>query len=161
VGLARERTSRVVVVGASMGAIAALRYAATDAGLAGVVTLSCPAGWTLPRNVRGVLAAAMTRTRVGRLATRRLCGVRISGRWTNPAPPIELATQLEVPVTYIHGTEDRFIAVKDAARLWEATAEPRRLVVLRGMGHAFEPVAMETVRLAVAWALAHELSPAS
>src|SRR5438105_55112 len=70
VGLARERTSRVVVVGASMGAIAALRYAVTDGELAGVVTLSCPAGWSLPRNLRGVLAAAMTRTRMGRLATR-------------------------------------------------------------------------------------------
>jgi len=161
VALARERTARVVVVGASMGAIAAVRYAVTDADLAGVVTLSCPAEWTLPRNVRGVLAAAMTRTPVGRLAMRRLCGVRISGRWTNPAPPIDLVAQLKVPITYIHGTEDRFIAVRDAARLWEATPEPHRLVVLRGMGHAFEPIAMETVRVAVEWALAEELSPTS
>ncbi len=161
VGLARERASRVVVVGASMGAIAALRYAVTDAGLAGVVTLSCPAAWSLPRNVRGVLAAAMTRTRVGRSATQRLCGVRIADRWTNPAPPIELVPQLKVPITYVHGTEDRFISVRDAARLWEATPEPRRLVVVRGMGHAFEPVALETVREAVEWVLAHTLSPAS
>ena len=69
--------------------------------------------------------------------------------------------QLKVPITYIHGTEDRFIALRDAARLWEATSEPRRLVVVRGMGHAFEPVALETVREAVEWALAYELSSAS
>ncbi len=121
VGLARERTPRVILVGASMGAIAALRYAVTDAELTGVVTVSCPAAWRLPRNVRGVLAAAMTRTRVGRRATHRLCGVRIADQWTNPAPPIELAPLLTVPITFIHGTDDRFIAVRDAARLWDAT----------------------------------------
>ena len=42
---ARERTPNVVLVGASMGGIAALRYAATDDDLAGVVTVSCPAHW--------------------------------------------------------------------------------------------------------------------
>jgi uncharacterized protein len=161
VNLARERTSRVILAGASMGAIAALRYAVTDPTLTGVVTVSCPAAWHLPRNVRGVLAAAMTRTRVGRRATRRLCGVRIAAQWTNPSPPIELVPLLTVPTTYIHGTEDRFIAVRDAARLWEATPEPRQLVVVRGMGHAFEPIALDAVRDAVEWALAHELSSAS
>src|SRR5580693_350667 len=42
VAKARERTPAVVLIGASMGAIAALRYAATDPALAGVVALSCP-----------------------------------------------------------------------------------------------------------------------
>ncbi len=160
VGLARERTPRVILVGASMGAIAVLRYAVTDSSLAGVVTVSCPAAWRLPRNLRGVLAAAMTRTRPGRHATRRLCGVRIAARWTNPVPPIELVPGMQVPITYVHGTDDRFIAVRDAAQLWDATPEPRRLVVVRGMGHAFEPAALDAVREAVEWALAHELSPA-
>lgn len=161
VQLARERTPRVILVGASMGAIATVRYAVTDPGLAGVVTLSCPAAWRLPHNLRAVLAAAMTRTRLGRRATRRLCGVRVAAQWTNPAPPIELVPHLSMPVTYIHGTEDRFIPVRNAAQLWDATPEPRRLVVVRGMGHAFEPLALEVVREAVEWALAHELTAAS
>ncbi|MDH5372162.1 MAG: alpha/beta hydrolase, partial [Acidimicrobiia bacterium] len=47
---ARSRSDRVVVFGASMGAIAALRYAATDHELAGAVSLSSPAQWRLPRS---------------------------------------------------------------------------------------------------------------
>ncbi len=161
VSLARERTGPVVLVGASMGAIAALRYAVTDDHLAGVVTVSCPAAWKLPRNARGVLAAAMTRTRVGRRATRRLVGVRVAKRWTAPSPPIELVAHLRAPVTYVHGTDDRFIAVRDAAQLWQASPEPRHLTVVRGMGHAFEPAALEAVRAGVEWALAHELTATS
>ena len=161
VELARVRTPRVVLVGASMGAVATLRYAATDPELAGAVAVSCPAAWKLPRNVRGVLAAAMTRTPVGRRVTSRLVGVRVAPKWTNPTPPIELAPQLRVPTAYIHGTEDRFIAARDAAQLWEATPEPRKLIVVRGMGHAFEPLANEPISDAVEWALAHELSATS
>lgn len=154
VALARERTSDVVLVGASMGAIAALRYAATDAELAGVVAVSCPSRWRLPRNARGMLAAAMTRTPAGRRLTTRLSGVRVASRWTSPTPPIELVPRVVVPAAFVHGTSDRFIAARDAAELFEAANEPRRLVIVRDMGHAFDPLANEPVRGAVAWALA-------
>jgi alpha-beta hydrolase superfamily lysophospholipase len=160
VELARTRTPNVVLVGASMGAIAALRYAATDSAVTGVVAVSCPAEWRLPRNVRGVLATAMTRTPPGRWVTSRLAGVRVAGRWTNPAPPLELAPQLDMPVCYVHGTADRFIAVRDAVVLCNATPEPRKLAVVPDMGHAFEPAAIAPIRDAVGWALALQLSPA-
>jgi alpha-beta hydrolase superfamily lysophospholipase len=160
VALARERTARVVLVGASMGAIAALRYAVTDDRLAGAVAVSCPAVWRLPRNVRGVLAALMTRTRPGRRITSRLVRVRVAPRWTNPAPPIDLAPLLRIPVTYVHGTDDKFISVRDAALLSEATPAPHELVIVRGMGHAFESLAIDPVRDAVAWALDHTLTRA-
>ncbi len=160
VALARTRTPRVILVGASMGAIATLRYAATDPALAGVVAVSCPARWRLPRNARGVLAALMTRTGIGRRLMTRFVGVRIASRWTNPEPPIDLAPRLRAPVTYVHGTDDKFIPVHDAAVLAQATPEPRNVVIVRGMGHAFEPVVIEPVREAVAWALAHQLSDA-
>jgi alpha-beta hydrolase superfamily lysophospholipase len=154
VHLARERSERVVLVGASMGAIAALRYAATDPELAGVVAVSCPAAWRLPRNARGILAAAMTRTGLGRRLTSRLIGVRVAARWTNPLPPIALVTNLHTPVTYVHGSDDPFIAARDADELFDATPEPRQLVLVPGMGHAFEALAIDPVREAVAWALA-------
>jgi hypothetical protein len=153
VALARERASQVVLVGASMGAIATLRYAVSDSELTGVVAVSCPAAWRLPRNARGMLAAAMTRTGLGRRVTSRLVRVRVAPRWTNPTPPIQLVPRLRVPTTYVHGTDDRFIPLRDAALLSEATPEPRRLVIVRGMGHAFEPIGIEPVRDAVAWAL--------
>jgi alpha-beta hydrolase superfamily lysophospholipase len=158
---ARARTPNVVLVGASMGAIAVLRYAVTDPALSGAIVVSCPAAWRLPRNVRGVFAAAMTRTKVGRRVTSRLSGVRVANRWTNPVPPVELAPRLAVPVTYVHGTEDRFISLRDAGELWDATPDPRRLVVVRGMGHAFEPLAIEPIHDAVEWSLAYELTAAS
>jgi alpha-beta hydrolase superfamily lysophospholipase len=161
VDLARERCDEVVVVGASMGAIAVLRYATTDPALAGVVAVSCPAEWRLPRNVRGALAAAMTRTGFGRRITAKLSGVRVARKWTNPLPPVELAPQLRVPITYVHGTKDRFIPLHDAALLYEATPEPRELRVIRGMGHAYEPLAIDPISNAVAWAIAHQLSATS
>jgi alpha-beta hydrolase superfamily lysophospholipase len=161
VALARQHTERVVLVGASMGAIAVLRYAVTDPALCGAVVVSCPARWKLPRNARGIAAAAMTRTRAGRRLTTRLSGVRVAPRWTQPAPPIELAPHVRVPVTYVHGTNDRFIATRDAAHLWEVTPEPRRLVIVRGMGHAFEPSAIEPLRDSVAWTLTNAVSAAA
>jgi pimeloyl-ACP methyl ester carboxylesterase len=161
VSLARERADRVVLVGASMGAIATLRYAVTDPALAGAVAVSCPARWRLPRNARGVLAAAMTRTGAGRRALKRFTGVRMYPRWTNPSAPIELAPQLTIPITYVHGTNDRFIPARDAALLGDVTAAPHQVVILRNMGHAFEPIAVDPIRDAVRWALAHQLSAAS
>jgi alpha-beta hydrolase superfamily lysophospholipase len=157
VELARMRTPHVVLVGASMGAIAALRYAVTDDQLAGVVAVSCPARWRLPRNARGFLAAAMTRTAPGRRLTSRLSGVRVASRWTAPAPPIDLVPQLHVPATFVHGTLDKFIAVRDAAELFEAAPEPRRLRIVRDMGHAFGPLAVDPARDAVEWSLTQVL----
>jgi pimeloyl-ACP methyl ester carboxylesterase len=156
VALARERTRRVVIVGASMGAIATLRYVDTDPEVAGAVVVSCPAEWRLPRNVRGILGAAMTRTGIGRQVTARLCGVRIARRWTNPVPPVELAARLRVPVAYVHGTDDRFISPRDAELLAGMTPQPNRLVIVPGMGHAFETSAIEPIRESIAWVLARD-----
>jgi alpha-beta hydrolase superfamily lysophospholipase len=160
VSMARERTPAVVLVGASMGAIAALRYAATDAALTGVVAVSCPAAWRLPRNVRGGLAALMTRTPPGRALMHRLSGVRVAAKWTNPAPPVDLVGQIGVPVTFIHGTDDRFIAPGDAQLLFDAAHEPRQLVIVDDMGHAFGPAAIASVVDAVDWSLERAPAPA-
>ncbi len=151
---ARERSDRVVLVGASMGAIAALRYASTADDLDGVVSVSCPARWRLPRNVTGVLAAGLTRTRVGRAVASRWMGVQVAPRWTNPEPPIELVPKLRAPVAFLHGAADRFVPAADATDLYEAAAEPRRLRIVPGMAHAFVPESVPAIRDAVDWALA-------
>jgi alpha-beta hydrolase superfamily lysophospholipase len=153
VAAARASATDVVLVGASMGAIAALRYAVTDPHLAGVVTVSCPSHWRLPRNVRGLLAAGMTRTPVGRRLMARLCRVRIASRWTNPVAPAELVPQVEAPLAIVHGTEDRFIPVRDAVELHDAARHPSRLDVVPGLGHAFEPASIAAVQRGVNWAL--------
>jgi pimeloyl-ACP methyl ester carboxylesterase len=160
VEIARDRSDRVVLVGASMGAIAVLRYAASldDPGeLAGVVTVSCPAQWRLPRNARGVLAAAITRTPPGRALASRLMRVQVAPRWTNPEPPVDLVPRITCPLALIHGTDDRFVPPGDAAELHALAHSPRRLELVPGLGHAFEPASIPAVRDAVAWALAQSV----
>jgi len=150
---ARNRASSVVVVGASMGAIAALRYAATDHDLAGTVIVSCPADWRLPRNVQGLAAAAMTRTGIGRAAARRFLKVRIAAEWQSPEPPVDLAERVRAPLAIVHGSADAFIPVRDAHELGARVTAPCRLRVVAGMGHAFQPGAVTEIVDAVAWIL--------
>ena len=121
VGVARERCEVVVVVGASMGAIAALRHAAGDDCIAGTVLVSCPAAWRLPRNVQGVAAAVLTRTALGRLLARRLLGLRIASDWNNPEPPVDLAPRVRSPLAILHGDADAFIPASDAVELQSRT----------------------------------------
>ena len=58
--------SRVVLVGASMGAVAVLSHAATAHDLSGVVAVSSPGEWRLPLRIRSIATAGLARTRTGR-----------------------------------------------------------------------------------------------
>src|SRR3954447_14130193 len=78
----REHALPIIVVGASMGAIAVLRHAAECNGLTGVVTVSSPARWQVPRTWRSILAVALTQTRAGRAVTARRLGARVSPKWS-------------------------------------------------------------------------------
>jgi uncharacterized protein len=144
----------VVLVGASMGAIAALRFAASSPGsVAAVVAVSCPAWWRLPLNARGVLSTLLTQTPLGREVARRLMGVRIARPAPRPVPPIDLVGELGVPVAIVHGRADPFISVAAAEALFAAADEPRRLDLVEGFGHAFEPEATPAILGAVGWCL--------
>lgn len=146
----------VFIVGASAGAIGALRYAAaTTHPIAGVVTVSCPARWRLPLNVRGVGSALLTQTPIGRAFAARLMHVRIARGFARPAPPVELVPEVSAPLALVHGLADPFIAPSDAEELYAAANEPRRIEMVVGMGHAFEPPAVQPVLDALEWALAH------
>lgn len=150
---ARTRCDTVVVVGASMGAIAALRHAVDDPTLAGVVTVSCPSRWRLPRNPHGILAAVLTRTPLGRAFLARSAGVRVHRRWTAPAPPVELVRRLRAPLAVVHGDRDRFISAHDATELHREAESPSRLAIVPGMGHAYSAVCLPAVLGAVRWML--------
>jgi pimeloyl-ACP methyl ester carboxylesterase len=151
---AREQTERVVLVGASMGAIAVLRHAASDRDLAGVVTVSSPAAWRVPRNLRSLLAAGLTQTPPGRYVAARYMRVRLARGWTRPEPPHRLVRRIRVPVAVVHGTDDRFIAPAEARTLHAHAHDPRRLDLVPGMGHAFDAPGIPAVCDAVDWALA-------
>ncbi len=158
---ARDLAPRVVVVGASLGAIAVLRYAVDDPDLAGVVTVSSPAQWKL-RSPRAALAAVLTRTGVGRRLARRL-GARLDPTWRRTEPPDELAARLTVPLAVVHGTDDRFMPTTEAQILHAAGSgaddrpghgSVRRLDLVPQMGHAFCTRGLDAVTDAVAWCLA-------
>ena len=118
----------------------ALRRADAD-GLAGVVSVSCPAQWRLPRNVQGVLAAGLTRTRVRPrrgVAAGWACRSPRAGR--TPSRRSTLVPKVQAPVAFLHGAADRFVPASDAAELLrgrERAAPPRSIVP--DLGHAFAP----------------------
>jgi alpha-beta hydrolase superfamily lysophospholipase len=144
----------VIVLGASMGAIAALRYAAaTDEPPAGLVCVSSPSRWRPPRTARGILAAAMTRTGFGRFMAARYLRVRIHPEWGNPEPPHVLMGRIQVPIAIVHGDRDRFILPSEAVELYHACQSPRRLAVVPDMGHAFDRAGVDPIRAAVEWLL--------
>jgi len=151
VKIARELSSRVIVVGASMGAIAALRYAATDLDVDGVVVVSSPARWIVPRSARGVAAVMVTRTRFGRWAARRWLKVRLAKDWIHSDEPVTLARSLDVPLAIVHGVDDRFVPADAAAELYFAAGGARRIDVVAGMGHAYDEVGLSTIVDAVDW----------
>ncbi|MDQ6839092.1 MAG: lysophospholipase [Actinomycetota bacterium] len=150
----------VILVGASMGAIAALRYAASaDAHVEGVVAVSCPATWRAPRSAQGVLATGLTQTRVGRAMALRLMSVRVAPGWSDPLPPVSLVERIDVPVAIVHGSRDRFIPPGDGAELHRHGNDPRRLDVVPGMGHAYGVLAVAPVVAATDWTLAQASAP--
>jgi len=149
----------VVVVGASMGGIAVLRYAADDPTLAGVVTVSTPADWRLHRSPGTLALTGMIRTRAGRAFAARLFRVRLSPHWSNAEPPRSLAARLTSPLAVVHGERDRFIPAREAAGLFSASGGERRLFLVPRMGHAFHPAAVPVIGEAVEWALAASAVP--
>lgn len=160
VRLARADADRVVSVGASMGAIAVLRHASQDAP-DGVVTVSSPAEWQLPRTLQSVGAAALTQTRPGRWIARHALRVRLAERWTDATAPVELVTRIDVPLAIIHGHDDAFIKRHEAHKLFAASSDPRRLDLVDGMGHAYAVESPPVICQCVQWALATAASPAA
>lgn len=148
--LAREHADHVVVIGTSMGAIAALRYAATDQALDGLVLVSCPATWRL-HSLASAAAAVATRTWPGRRFMARTQRVRIAGRCRAGEPPVVTAARVACPTAVIHGADDRFIPPIEGTRLHDALAGPRTLELVKGMGHAFESAAHAAILRALTW----------
>jgi pimeloyl-ACP methyl ester carboxylesterase len=149
---ARALAGRVIVVGASMGAIAALRYAAHHDDIDGVVSVSCPARWQL-RTFRTVVAAVLTQTRPGRRFLERRVGVRVAPTTVRLESPEALAPRVTCSLAIVHGLADRFMPSLEASRLHDQATSRRRLDLVPAMGHAFDDVGMATTLAAVAWCL--------
>jgi alpha-beta hydrolase superfamily lysophospholipase len=155
VAWARQRSPRVVLVGASMGGVAVLRHAAgaAGAGVAGVVAVSSPAEWRMPLRVRALLTGGLTRTTPGRWVSARRLGVRVHPVWTSPEPPRQLAARVTSPLAIVHGHRDRLIPPRAALDLYAGGGGSRRLLLVPGMGHAFDRAGYGAICDAVDWVL--------
>jgi fermentation-respiration switch protein FrsA (DUF1100 family) len=134
-----------------MGAIAALRYAAIDSSLSGAVLISCPSHWQVPRSLAGLAAVAITQTASGRRLALRRMGVRLATRLARDRPPDQLVADVVAPLAIVHGHRDRFLPSRAANRLFAAAAEPRRLWLVDGMGHAYDRAGFDTIEAALEW----------
>jgi alpha-beta hydrolase superfamily lysophospholipase len=130
----------VATVGFSMGASIVVRHAGTrKAALAAVVAISGPSRWyyrgTVPmRRVHWVIER-----RLGRLVSRVALRTRIdpTGWPIVPEAPDEVVDRISpVPLLVVHGDSDRYFPVEHGERLYAAAAEPKRLWLERGFGHA-------------------------
>jgi pimeloyl-ACP methyl ester carboxylesterase len=155
VALARSSHPRVALVGASMGAIAAMAYAATDPDLAGVVVVSSPADWRIPFRVRAILTVMLARTRLGRAVAQRHTHVRIHPEWNPSEPPRSVAQRVvgAVPLAIVHGRNDRLIPFHFSLSVRSSEWPDAHPVIVPGMGHAFDPVGYEAICDALEWTL--------
>ncbi len=152
VAWARNRNRRVVLVGASMGAVAVLSYASTANDLAGVVTVSSPGEWRLPLRIRSMLTASLARTRMGREFARRRMNVHIAP-WTSPESPSSLVERISVPLAVVHGRRDSIIPAGVGLASVIGDGPDRSVALVPSMGHAFDPVGHRQICDAVIWVL--------
>jgi pimeloyl-ACP methyl ester carboxylesterase len=141
---AATRGNPVVLIGASIGAVAALSYAADHDSLAGVIAISSPGDWRLPLRVRSLVTAGIARTRLGRRWARRTINVRI-GPWEAPDPARSLLEAVRCPVVVVHGSADPIIPTNFSLANGFSEGPLRELVVVPGMGHALDPVGLTPI----------------
>lgn len=145
---ARGLGERVVLVGASLGAVAVLSYAAHDSSVSGVVTVSSPGEWRLPWRIRSLMTAAVARTAPGRRLAKRKMKTRI-GPWMAPQTAGAHLATIECPVVVMHGGSDPIIPASVSLAKGLVEGPLRQLVLVPTMGHAFDPMSLPSIRNAV------------
>jgi pimeloyl-ACP methyl ester carboxylesterase len=156
VGWARELGyQRVAIVGFSMGAAVALRYAAGCNGeLAAVVAVSGPSRWYYRDTVAMRRVHWLIEKRLGRLASRVWRRTRIAATGWQPVPePPDLAAARvsPTPLLVVHGDADALFPVEHAQALYAAAGEPKHLWIEPGFGHAENAAPAELLHRIGGW----------
>jgi beta-lactamase superfamily II metal-dependent hydrolase/pimeloyl-ACP methyl ester carboxylesterase len=123
-----------VLWGRSMGSITALRTAAADPSIAGLI---------LESPLADVVATVTTVLRARRLPFPRLlarlmllrAGSKVKANLIHPTPT-ELAAQIARPTLIIHGENDRLIPIPQAQHLAAAFPTPPRWITVPAAGHS-------------------------
>jgi pimeloyl-ACP methyl ester carboxylesterase len=155
VGWARTRTSRIVLIGASMGAVGVLSHAAKDPDLVGVITVSSPGEWRLPLRFQSLITAGLARTAPGRRWAERTMNVRIAP-WSSPDSAQAHLPGVRCPVVVIHGERDPIIPRRSSLANGFVEGPLRELILVPTMGHALDAVSTDRICGAASRLLAEE-----
>lgn len=154
---------RVAVLGFSMGAAVAVRYAGLRGGVAAAVSVSGPSRWYDRRTPAMRRAHWAIEQRSGRFAVHLARRTRISpaGWYPVPASPVEVAGAIApAPLLVVHGDADPYFGVAHGRRLYAAAREPRELWIERGFGHAEGAAGGPLIDRIGRWLAAHALPAA-
>ena len=126
--------ARIVVVGFSLGAAVAINTVARRPGkVQGLIAVSGPASfediefkWWTPEAMR-----------TGLEGSEAGAGCRPGNLWLKKERAVDNISRVAPrPVLFVHGTRDAIVGVQHGRRLYEAAAEPKRLEIIEGGGHA-------------------------
>lgn len=131
---AGSRYGHLALMGFSLGGAIAINTASRRPGrVRSLITVGAPAAferiearfWT-PR----AIAAGIRGLGPG-------SGCRPGNLFLRKERPLDSVGRFErLPVLFIHGTEDPIVSVRHSQQLYEAAPEPKRLLLVRGGGHA-------------------------
>jgi pimeloyl-ACP methyl ester carboxylesterase len=146
---------RVATIGFSLGAAVALRQAAAgDHRPDAVVAVSSPARWYSRETAAMRRVHWLLEQPHGRLAARAL-GVRLDGGWeVVPPSPVEVVSDIEVPLLLVHIAGDRYFSAAHARTLAAASGGRAQLWEEPGTGHGESGTHPELARRIARWALA-------
>jgi uncharacterized protein len=152
--LRRRGHGWVGVIGSSMGGSAALRAAGTGPPgvFDAVCAISAPAVWGLNDTATMQALTRLVSNPVWRGLARPLLRVRIAGRWSEPAQPVDVVGAVSpTPALFVHGVDDHYYDAVQAQLLFAAAGEPKALwVEPAGFGHAEDGITPAFVRRLVA-----------
>ena len=132
---ARERYSKISLLGFSLGGAVAINMAARfPDSIRTLIAVSTPSAfeeieyriWS-PEVIYGGLRAWDPKM-----------GCRLGNPWLKKEKPVETIRHLRMPVLLIHGTRDSIVSHSHSERLYQAAGEPKRLELIEGGGHAEE-----------------------
>ena len=147
--LRRMGHRRVVVVGLSMGATAAVHAISHGLDAAGLALVSAPATFrTEPENEATRRLKRVWDSPAQRRALRMVLGINLGGpdHWRSPADSVEMLAGATSPLLVVHGEDDAYFPMTDAEALVAAAAGPATLWREPvGFGHAEDGVTPEFV----------------
>lgn len=63
----------------------------------------------------------------------------------------EVVSKLNVPILVVVGSDDKFVSVEETKILFSAAEEPKQLLIIPSVGHAFQGKEDEVINKTIAW----------